>query len=163
MPHKTYQNDELQVLITYLPEGLVFDSSSGTKEEGELKFHSEAIVDANFGPYIRFEYSWTSAEFDSIMTEGDLINEIDRQYQRLRMPISERGGEYINSHFNQWLIGGRIMEEKKIQYPLVEINGVVYCEHSERLIHYNFVIFRDIFAQWKPALLQLLKSVKFHY
>ena len=163
MPYNKYQNDDLQVLITYLPENFIVQSVSGTQDEGKLEFKSREILDELYGPYISFEYSWKKIPFDLREADGNLFNEVERQQQRINSNIIDRQGEYINSHLNQFLIGGRTLIKKEKRYPINEINGVFYCEHTERLVHYEFVIVNDIYSQWKETLIQIIHSVKFHY
>ncbi|MHA1144411.1 MAG: hypothetical protein ACTSRW_06720 [Candidatus Helarchaeota archaeon] len=163
MPNKIFQNEEYHVQIDYLPENFILQELSGNKEEGKIIFESREILDESYGAYIKFEYSWNTIEFDFRLSDGDLIDEIDRQYQRLRINSIERNGEYINTHYNQYITGSRIIVQKEIQYPTVEINGVFYCEHSERQFNYRFMIYRKIYEEWKNTLLEIIHAFKCHF
>ena len=163
MPQNSYQNDDLEIQITYLPDNFYVKQLSGTKKEGKIEFHSKEIIDEIFGPYISFEYTWKSIPFDIREADGELFSEIERQAQRLNIGVFKRKGEYINSHFNQYLIGSRIIVKKNIRYSITEFNGVFYCDHTEREVHFKFIISQDLFYQWKDTLIQIIHSVKFHY
>lgn len=162
MSIKVFTDKELEITIDYFPINFYVYDVQGNKEQGKIEFRSEEIIDDYWGSYISFEYSWETIPFDERDSDGDLISEIDVHFSKLGMVTMERIQKYIQSNFLQYLIGSRVIHVKGHPYPVVEIHGVFYSDYSERLVNFQFRILREIFSDWKNAIIQLIESVHFH-
>ncbi|NHI94008.1 MAG: hypothetical protein EAX96_16080 [Candidatus Lokiarchaeota archaeon] len=161
MSIKELINEKLEIVINFFPTNLYIYELQGDKTKGKIEFRSEEIIDDYWGSYITAEYSWETIPFDERDSDGDLINELDIYFSKM-MPVQERIQKYIQSSFVQYLIGARVKHVKGHPYPINEIHGVWYDDHTERVINFKFVILREIFADWKPTLIQMIESVRFN-
>ena len=161
MSIREFTEQNYEFIISYFPANLYIYDSQGTKNEGKIEFRSEEIIDDFWGPYIKLEFSWETIPFDERDSDGDLINELDVYFSKL-MPVQERVQKYIQSSYFQYLMGARVKHVKGQPYPINEIHGVWYDDHTERVVNFQIVVLKEIFNEWKPTLIQMIESVRFN-
>ncbi len=157
----SYEKPEGKIVVQKLPKWFIEVKFEGNELEGNISLHSQNDYDEIYGSNAKLEISWEKKPKNTLYYGKEVQKSIEL-YNSIGFAITKKESTWLLSHeFVSWF-GQRTKMMRKRYYREKCINGIFYCDITERLINFHYNVIDKHYDNFKPFIEKSLTTIVCH-